>query len=120
MTLPANLVALGRFAFGSSNYLKTVNVELNGERFGEFDYADNAFASATGTQTSYVTTVNLGADVPVLNIAGVFGGAVTGVNVAEGNENYSSVDGVLFNGDGTSCSISPTVPGSISYPKKSR
>ena len=119
VTLPANLVSLGMYAFGGNYYLKTVTVNLDGDRFAglaEIDYSENAFAYATSSRTSYVQTVNLGAGVPELDIASVFGGAVTSVNVAEGNENYMSVDGVLFNGNGTQLLYFPNRSGEYVVP----
>ena len=122
LTLPANLVNVGAYAFGGISYLRTVTVNLDGERFAdrvEINYANGAFSYAIASQSSSVTTVNLGEKVPVLSIAGVFGGAVTTVNVAEGNKNYMEAEGgVILNGDGTRFLFFPnTISGEYTVPE---
>lgn len=98
MTLPANLVKLAANVFYNNKDLKTVNVysgEARGSNVRKLEFANNAFSGTTA-----VTTVNLGAFVPEMDIAGVFGSALRAVNVAEGNLFYASdKDGVLFYAD---------------------
>ena len=99
VSLPATLTELEANAFGSCDDLAEVWVNASGKL--ALNYAENAFATTGVRRESSVETVHLGANVPVLNIAGIFGGSVTDVYVAEGNPNYISVDGVLFSPDQT-------------------
>ncbi len=95
LTLPENLVSLGAYAFGGIPGITTVNINC-GKDVAELKFADNAFAEQGTAHTTYIEVVNLGKDVKDVNIASVFGGTVKEVNIDPDNENYMSVDGVVF------------------------
>lgn len=92
ITLPGNLASLGQYAFGGIERLKTVRVDSG---LG-MTLENGAFMAENGK--SYVTTLFLGPNVPVIDIAGVFGALdLETVEVDPNNPNYSSdEDGVLF------------------------
>ena len=97
VTLPENLVTLGENAFGNTSSLTKVYVESGAA--GTLNFSARAFATTGTWPRSYVVTVYLGVSVPVIDVSGIFGGyatALQSVIVADGNQNYSSSDGVLF------------------------
>lgn len=105
VTLPKRLVKMEANAFGYTSKLTSVIVNSAGVAAGEdgkrtVDFATNAFgsipASSTATTNFYVTYVELGADVPEFEITGVFGQKIESVKVDEKNQNYTAIDGVLF------------------------
>lgn len=104
ITLPGNLASLGQYAFGGIEKLKTVRVDSG---LG-MTLENGAFMAENGK--SYVTTLFLGPNVPVIDIAGVFGALdLETVEVDPNNPNYSSdEDGVLFNKDQTRIVYYPT------------
>lgn len=104
ITLPGNLASLGQYAFGGIEKLKTVRVDSG---LG-MTLENGAFMAENGK--SYVTTLFLGPNVPVIDIAGVFGALdLETVEVDPNNPNYSSdKDGVLFNKDQTRIVYYPT------------
>ncbi len=105
LVLPANLKTLEKNAFGGISALKEVTI--NCARDGA-EYANNAFANET-TGTTYVTTVNLGAEVPKMEVNGIFGGlTLETVNVDPFNPNYKAEDGVLYNSDFTEIIFYPS------------
>ncbi len=96
LTLPANLKTLEVNAFGGTNSLGTVTLNCNR---GYIEYANDAFATTYGT--SYVNILNMGEDVPVFNISGVFGGNLREVNFLGNNDNYSEEGGVVYDAEAT-------------------
>lgn len=95
LTLPENLVSLGKNAFGKNTHLTEVTV-LSGKNRSSIDFATDAFTTEIGND-NYVTTVNLGEGVPEFDVPAVFGKKIERVVVAEGNPNYSSDEnGVLY------------------------
>lgn len=97
LELPANLKVLEDYAFGGISRLSSVTINT---AIKEIDYSNQAFTSTSGTVS--ITTVELGPEVPEFDIAGVFGSAnLRDVIVDENNPNFESIDGVLFNSDGT-------------------
>ncbi|MBR7186791.1 MAG: leucine-rich repeat protein, partial [Clostridia bacterium] len=94
LTLPANLVGMGVNAFGGTNNLLTVNVE-SGAGNRTLNFAAGSFGS-TASYT-YLTVVNLGKNVPAIDIGAVFGTKLKEVHVDPANPNYYEEDGVLFN-----------------------
>ena len=97
LELPANLKVLEDYAFGGISRLTAVTINT---AIKEIDYSNQAFTSTSGTVS--ITTVELGPEVPEFDIAGVFGSAnLRDVIVDENNPNFESIDGVLFNSDGT-------------------
>ncbi len=93
ITLPENLVFLGAHAFGDIKALTKVNVLCGGNAVLE----NGAFAD--DSNNCYIIELYLGAEVPsTVEITGVFGALnLEKVEVAEGNPNFESEDGVLFN-----------------------
>ena len=102
VTLPGNLVKLGKYAFGGTNNLTYVKVESAHARRTEddgnqvLDFEEGSFAATNGTY--YVTDVYLGKDVPDVKITEVFGNKVQRVSTHAENESFgSNGDGVLYN-----------------------
>lgn len=94
--LPANLAKLAKNAFGGINSLTTVTVNADdngGKR--TLDYATGAFSDTSGN--TYVKTVKLGDNTPLIDVVGVFGPKVTKVEVSENHKYYAMDDkGILF------------------------
>ena len=107
LKLPENLRNLGDAAFGGTSKVTEVYVNT----VGEVNFADYAFASISstgGTRTFYVTDVHIGKDTGAFAITGVFGATkLVNIFVEEGNPNYKSVDGVLYNLEMTSIVFYP-------------
>lgn len=105
LTLPERLVKMEVNAFGATSKLVDVTVNAAGmipEGAEEgakrvVDFATNAFGTSSTIPTFYVTHVTIGKDVPEFEITGVFGQKIEKVDVDPGNENYASIDGILFN-----------------------
>ena len=109
LALPLNLKQLSAYAFGGISNLKKVEVDVG----ADVKLANAAFGSrpttSSPTSSYYVTELHIGADVPVFDITGVFGGQkLTDVYVSEDNNNYSRKDGVLFNKAETEIVYYPT------------
>ena len=122
LTLPGNLLTLEAYAFGNTANLTSVRVESAGQpdETGVYtlDFANGAF-STTGSRT-YVTSLTLGANVPVLSVSGVFGGTVVNIDVT-GNPNYHTDEyGVLYNGNVTEILYYPNRIGAYVIPIRSR
>lgn len=106
VTLPKRLVKMEVNAFGNTSKLTTVIVNAAGIAASEgeakaVDFATNAFgsivsATSTAKPNFYVTRVELGKEVPEFEITGVFGQKIESVTVHEENQNYTAIDGVLF------------------------
>jgi|GEM_PF-3322309 len=102
LTIPANCRVIGASAFGYTTVLTEVYVESS----GEVNFADRAFGTnpTTGTSaiTYYVTTLHIGKDCGAFGISGVFGPTkLTTIVIAEGNENFVSIDNIVYNKDVT-------------------
>ncbi len=105
LTLPANLVELGQYAFGGSTGLKVVYVEADGRdpdykgyQAGAFD-AENTGGAGAGSD---IETVYIGPNVPALEITDIFGAEVKEVILDLNNPNYlSDSDGILYSTDMT-------------------
>ena len=97
LTLPERLTTLGDYAFGSTSNLFKVTVLSAGDASGVLHFANNAFGKDDSTAKFYVTEVALGAKVPTFDVTGVFGQELEVITVDENNQNYSSVDGILYN-----------------------
>ncbi|MGN1062041.1 MAG: leucine-rich repeat protein, partial [Candidatus Scatosoma sp.] len=108
LTLTENVRTIGKYAFGGgiSGTLATVTVKSS----GEVSFADGAFASftrnstgeITGAGNSSVITLNIGKDVPLINISGAFGGTsakLAAVHVDPENKYYLEEDNVIYNKD---------------------
>lgn len=129
VTLPVNLMGLAAYSFGNCANLFTVT-------YDSLEYATTeslsgleayAFSSSSSAVNSYVTTLNLGANVPEIDFVMIFGGpSLATVNIAEGGKAaYKSVtyDGkydVVYNADMTTIHYFPfawegayEVPGSV-------
>lgn len=102
VTLPRNLTKLGEYAFAGRGAIKTVTIELDGNKYSDgFDYADTAFYISEKVSNPWVTTVNIGKDVPAMeSLSALFGGnQLETINVDENNTNYQFDDGVLYDKD---------------------
>ncbi len=106
--LPENLICLMPSSiYGSS--LKTITVnsvgKLNADGNYELDFRENACGSiTTGAPYFYTEILNIGAKVPSIGIAGVFGYSLKTVNVDSANNNYTTLgdtSGGLYNSDGS-------------------
>lgn len=102
VTLPKNLVKLGKYAFAGRTALKTVNIEIDKNIIGykKLELESGAFA-LDGASPS-VVTLNIGDNVPeIANLSGIFGSAdLKNINTGN-NPNYKFADQVLYNGDNT-------------------
>ncbi len=112
LTLPANLEKLGANAFGSmtglttSSNLNVVNVTTAGRE--SVEYAAGAFEGIY-RKASYLATVNLGPEVPALEVTDIFGTNLKEVNIAEGNPNYyRDEDGIVYDSEQTKLVFFPT------------
>jgi len=110
ITLPANLVVMEKNAFGGTSKLTKVNVYAVSQNIN-FEYA--AFGTTTTSvsisPTYYVTELFIAKEVATFDITGVFGSEkLAKVVVEEGNANYASIDGVLFDKDVTKIVYYPT------------
>ena len=107
LTLPENVRTVGKYAFGSTENLATLTVKSS----GEVSFANGAFASfarnfttgeITGAGSSGVKTLNIGKDVPVIDISGAFGGSsskLAAVHVDPENNYYLEEGSVIYNKD---------------------
>lgn len=94
VTLPPNLKTLRKFAFGGNS--KLVTVTTNCDR-PTLEFETYAFHTDNTSYTGYVETLNLGPNMAVVDINGVFGSSkLVSVNVDPANDFYTSIDGVLF------------------------
>lgn len=128
IVLPPNLTILEENAFGgigsSTNRVTvTVNATTTNTR-PTISYSNGAFAATGTTATSYVGTLYIGANVPEIDISGVFGSVyLTTLVVDPANTNYAlDNDGVLFNYDMTSILYYPadrqgeySIPDTVTY-----
>lgn len=93
VTLPENLYTLEKYAFGATSNLIEVTVNS-----GNVKFENAAFGTATTSPVYYVEKLNIGADLCVIDINGIFGGTVLSkVTVNGNNANYSVEDDVIFN-----------------------
>lgn len=110
LTLPANLLVMEKNAFGNTSKLTKVNVYSVSQDIN-FEYA--AFGTTTTSvstaPTYYVKDLFIAKEVTIFDITGVFGSKVlANVTVEEGNDNYTSIEGVLFDKDVTKIVYYPT------------
>lgn len=98
VTLPTRLVKLEVNAFGNTSKLTHVTVNTTDKSKLDppikVELANGAFASTNGT--SYVVDAYIGAKALYFDIPGVLGKKLQSIDVAEENEDYTAVDGVLF------------------------
>ncbi len=95
LELPANLGTLEAYAFGVTSSLTDVRVEVGKNAV----IKDAAFGSESKTPTFNVTSLYIGDNVPVINVAGVFGSEkLLEIDVSQNNPNYmNDENGVLYN-----------------------
>ncbi len=98
VVLPENLISLKEASFGNMTNLTKVTVESSSENL---DFETNAFgyldkSNILGNYKFTVTDLVIGKNAGVFAISGVFGSKLENVDVEEGNPNYTSVDGVLY------------------------
>ena len=94
VTLPPNLKTLRKFAFGGNKNLVTVTANCDRPTL---EFETYAFHNDNTSYTGYVETLNLGPNMAVVDINGVFGSSkLVSVNVDPANDFYTSIDGVLF------------------------
>ena len=98
ITLPALVKEISESAFKECTALKTVNFSENLEKIGAGAF-ENCIALVTLSE--FPATLSEIGDKAFLNTA------VTAYSVAEGNEEYSAVDGVLYDADQISLELYP-------------
>ncbi|MCD8207850.1 MAG: leucine-rich repeat domain-containing protein, partial [Bacteroidales bacterium] len=91
LILPQNLTSIGSYAFGNCKALLTVTIDARPfTTADDLDFASNIFTTTSSSATSYITTLNIGEYLPLIDINDVIGGATLAtVTVAEGNQSYS-------------------------------
>lgn len=113
VTIPGGVSMIGEGAFAECRSLKNVVIKSGVEEIGLF-----AFSGC-----SSLVSVSIPASVMSIE-TGVFDecGSLMNINVARGNPNYSSENGVLFNGDKTELVLFPRakkgaykIPNSVKY-----
>ena len=106
LTLPANLISLGVYAFGYCSKLERVDVQVKQATAAlvvdafctDPQYIEDmkeTNPSAT-IDSYYVKFVNLGAAVTLFDIGGVFGNKLQGVTVDPNNQSYTAENGVVY------------------------
>lgn len=101
VTLPMHLTKLDAFAFGNISSLTKVKIECA----GDVDLVDGAFAkeiTGGGIGESYITDIEIGANVKEFAISGAFGVKIANLTVDPANQSFEAYDGVLFNKGKTS------------------
>ncbi|MBP5308658.1 MAG: leucine-rich repeat protein [Clostridia bacterium] len=93
IVLPDYLNKIGANAFYSCSRLKTVTINSK----GNVDFANGAFMGYNSN--SYVETLNIGKDLGLIQINGIFGSRVVNVNIDEANTNYKVIDDVIYNNE---------------------
>ena len=91
VTLPNYLTEVGENAFYGCSRLKEVTIATT----GNVTIAAGSFLSNSGN--SNIETVNIGKDVPELELTGIFGTRVVNVNIDPANTNYTEIEGVIYN-----------------------
>lgn len=110
ISLPANLMVMESYAFGKTSNLKKVYVNSVSP---DINFEPAAFGSVPSSATSspnfYVKDLYLSKDVAAFEVIGVFGGKVlANVIVDPENQNYTSIEGVLYNKEITRVIYYPT------------
>ena len=106
LTLPANLISLGVYAFGYCSKLERVDVQVKQATAAlvvdafctDPQYIEDmkeTNPSAT-IDSYYVKFVNLDAAVTLFDIGGVFGNKLQGVTVDPNNQSYTAENGVVY------------------------
>ena len=115
ITLPSHTKTVEKYAFSGTTKLTTVTVNIiKGATL------ENGAFQCKEDDAFYVTKVNIGKNTDIFDINGVFGGTkITAVDVDEENPYISSVEGVLFNAEGTTLLFYPAGKlGSYVIPEK--
>ncbi|MCD8208369.1 MAG: leucine-rich repeat protein [Bacteroidales bacterium] len=100
--LPARLEYLGESAFGNCSKLTTVRYDswvgaTSEDLSGLQAYAFCTSANSSGERTGYVENLVLGANVPTIDFAAIFGGSsLKSVEIAEGSKSYSTSEDKLL------------------------
>lgn len=102
VTLPKNLVKLGKYAFAGRTTIKTVNIEIDKDILGSKKLELESSAFALDGASPSVVTLNIGDNVPeISNLSGLFGSSnLKNINTGS-NPDYKFADQVLYNGDNT-------------------
>ena len=112
LTLPSGLWKMEKNAFGYLSKVTSVTVNSKGVSDGDggmkVEFAVNAFGTTSSTPSFYVTTLNLGKDVPTFDIAGVFGQKLVNVTVDKDNPYYTAQDNILYDKNITSILYYPS------------
>ncbi len=106
VTIPGSVLSLGNNTFGYCTALTEVTIPEGLTTIG-----DSAFSDCSSLKTLQLSgTVNYAGSRMVINCL-----ALTAVNVADSNQNYCSVDGVLFNKNKTSLLCYPSGKSAAGY-----
>lgn len=111
VTLPEGLKYIGTSAFGGCQGLTSIDLPDSVEEMGAYAFSN----------CSDLTQVNWPADL-IYFAADIFSNcqSLAAVNIPEGNEDYYSIDGVVFSRDGYSPLWPTTGPSLIYYPTGKR
>lgn len=90
LTLPEGVKSIGKFAFASRGTLETVNFPASLESIGKIEVGDEYPLS--GSSSYKLTAVSI----PTISAFRSVIANFAAINVAEGNPNFASIDGVLY------------------------
>ena len=96
--LPANLGTLEAYAFGYTSALTEVTVNVGEKAVLKEKAFGTEPSSSTSSPVFYVTTLNIGENVPVFPVAGVFGAEkLANLDASKAKNYYTDEYGVLYN-----------------------
>lgn len=114
VSIPKTITSLKSSTFYGAENLEKINVSsLN----GYYNSIDGVLYKNDGTVLVYcpskkIGTINIAFDVKNIEQGAFYKNSLSGINVSEENEDYSSADGVLVNKEGTSIVAYPNKKGS--------
>lgn len=128
ISLPSNLTSIGAQAFSSAGSLSSISIPNSVTSIGRSAFERTALTSITFPEgmtsipdfaflnASSLTSVSIPASVSTIGAAPFSGTtALTNIAVASNNQNFRSIDGVLFNSDATTLLEYPSGKSATSY-----
>lgn len=130
ITIPDSITEIGEVAFGSCKGLKEITIPdgVKTIKDSTFEYCEGltkitipngveTIQSSAFSGCSALTSVTLPDSLKTISPLGIFTGCtnLNTINVSENNENYSSIDGVVFSKDKTEIVVYPVGKTDSSY-----